>query len=307
MNYDQLAERLELEPGIIDETISNIPGHYRHFRIPKKSGGMRSISAPSQRLLLIQRKILQTLLKDLKEHPAAKAYVRGKNIRENARFHLGQEVLLKLDISDFFHTVRSEHVASVFSKCSTSEAEVEALTKLCVLDDRLPQGAATSGKLSNLVFRSCDVEIMKAVRREGLRYSRYADDISISGSIRDPKPLIGMVSGQVHKLGMRLNHKKTYVARNKSQRQVVTGIVVNHHLSPGREYLRAIRKDIHYALKLGLRCHSQQAGFASPHECFRKLEGKVSFASQVMKDQTKPLLWKGQLEAIWDAYCLTQS
>lgn len=298
MKIDGVVERLQIEHDDLASTIHNIEGHYRRFYIPKKSGGARCISAPSPILLKIQRKILRKILQRTSPHSAAKAYVRGLGIRENARFHISQKMLLKLDISDFFGSLSSSLVNDVFQECVGDQEEAEVLTALCVLNDRLPQGAATSGCLSNLILRSFDKKIMRAVRREKLRYTRYADDISISGDSFDVGLMIKMVSENLADLGLRLNTMKTFVARNEKHRQIVTGIVVNEKLSPGRDFIRGLRKDVHFAFKWGLNEHAKRAGFGGAKECLQDLQGRVAFAHQVLTDKEPVDKWRRQLELI---------
>lgn len=298
MKIDGVVERLQVEYDDLDSTIHNIEGHYRRFYIPKKSGGTRCITAPSPILLTIQRKILRKILQRTPPHSAAKAYVRGRGIRENARFHIGQKMLLKLDISDFFGSLSSSLVNNVFQGCVGDQEDAEVLTALCVLNDRLPQGAATSGCLSNLILRSFDTKIMKAVRCEKLRYTRYADDIAISGDPFDAGLVIEMVSENLADLGLRLNTKKTFVARIEKHRQRVTGIVVNEKLSPGRDFIRDLRKDVHFALKWGLSEHAKRAGFAGAKECLQNLQGRVAFAHQVLTDKGAVDTWRLQLDLI---------
>lgn len=298
MAYHDLADRLKTDSGFLERLVSNISGHYRSFAIPKRRGGVRIIAAPSPALLSVQRKILQHVLLELPVHPAAKAYVPGKGLRENARFHMGQDTLIKLDIRNFFGSITDCQVAPLFLACVSNRGDAEVLTKLCTHIGKLPQGAATSGYLSNLVFAKCDKAIMRKCRRAQLRYTRYADDIVISGQVEQPAQIIKMVSREVQKIGLSLNRQKTFVARNSKDRQTVTGIVVNERLSPGRGFLRAIRQEIHFAEKWGLAEHSAREGYAAPEDCLRRLHGRVAFASQILKDQTVTNDWKEALARI---------
>lgn len=56
------------------------------------------------------------------------------------------------------------------------------LTSICTLNGYLPQGAPSSPCLSNLVSLRMDQRIGKYCDRHALTYTRYADDISISGN-----------------------------------------------------------------------------------------------------------------------------
>lgn len=298
MNLQDLCEGLDVDPKLLERMLNNIQGQYRRFKVPKKSGGVRQISAPSAPLLKLQRKILSTYLNRLPPHPAAKAYVLGRNVRENARFHINQKTLVKLDISNFFDSISQNQVEAIFKQCTSNRNEVAALTKLCTLQGALPQGAATSGCLSNLIFRDCDKRIMRIARKQGLRYTRYADDISISGDVENANLLIQQVSTDLKRLGLTLNEKKTIVAQNARSRQTVTGLVVNEKVSPGRAFLRAIRQDLYYCQKWGLHEHSLRRGFASPHEFMQNLKGRVAWVRQILKADDFENDWINQLRVL---------
>ena len=67
---------------------------YRSFTIKKKNGGERKISEPLPSLKEIQRWILDNILNQVEISRYAKAYIKGKSVKENARFHRAQNVVL---------------------------------------------------------------------------------------------------------------------------------------------------------------------------------------------------------------------
>lgn len=306
MAFTELAKILEVSPAFLEYLTSDIPIHYRHFKIPKNSGGWRDISAPSAELLLVQRKILKTLLERIPVKKAAKAYKKGINIKDNARFHIGQKIVIKIDLLNFFNHIHASEIRSIFEENFT-DMEADILTNLCTLNGCLPQGAATSGYLSNLAFRQCDDKLMIFCRKNGYRYTRYADDITISGDIKDPKLIVKMVSKHVNSISMSLNHKKTFIARNGTHRQVVTGIIVNERLTPGRDYLRKIRQEVYHISKWGLDEHAKRNGIVNPLDCLPPLHGKIAYVRHIMRDKSQPEIWKQNLKLATEAYIASRA
>src|SRR5258708_32226067 len=104
-----LLRELSIELGLgsndLLRIIATAPARYKVFQIPKRRGGMRTIAQPSRELKAIQRFILDKILSKLPVHPAAAAYVTGRNIAENAIAHVKSRVVLKLDFSDFFPSI----------------------------------------------------------------------------------------------------------------------------------------------------------------------------------------------------------
>jgi len=267
---------------------------YSHFTIAKRNGTARQIWSPIPRLKFVQRWILHNILNNLTTHGAAHGFVRGKSIVTNAAVHSNSELLIKLDVKDFFPSVSWRRVKGVFRHagypeqistllallCTESPRQVvqqDGVTYYVALGDRaLPQGAPTSPALTNIVCLNLDRRLTGLAEKLGLRYSRYADDLTFSvPAIEDTKPkskakttikattsttkkqadtqhnkLIGQLLGSVHKIlreeGFALNNDKTRVIRKGNQQQV-TGMVVNGSGVPrvSRQIKRMLRAAVH--------------------------------------------------------------
>lgn len=259
------------------EVASNIP--YTHFTINKRNGTPRQIWSPIPRLKFVQRWILENILNNLMIHGAAHGFVRGKSIVTNATVHCNSALLIKLDVKDFFPSVHWRRVKGVFRHAGYPEQIATLLALLCTesprqmvqqngktyyvaLSDRaLPQGAPTSPALTNIVCLNLDRRLTGLAEKIGLRYSRYADDLTFSlpansTSIKnaaqpsDHNHLIGQLLGSVHKIlqeeGFILNNDKTRVIRMGNQHNV-TGMVVNGEGVPRvpRKIKRMLRASLH--------------------------------------------------------------
>ncbi|MEF2586717.1 MAG: retron St85 family RNA-directed DNA polymerase [Butyrivibrio sp.] len=235
--------------------ISNSPvKFYRTFKILKKNGKERTINEPLPSLKEIQEWILKEILEKIKVSPYSKAYVKGRSIRDNARFHKRQKKVLTMDLQDFFPSITFGRVLSVFRKAGYRENVAVMLANLCSLQNQLPQGAPTSPALSNIIASKLDYKISNFINGKEIRYTRYADDLTFSGDFKEGD-IIKNIERIVNRQGFRINHNKTRV-RKKNQRQEVTGIVVNDKMQISRDIRRRIRSDAYYIKKYGYMSHA---------------------------------------------------
>ncbi len=233
--------------------------HYVRFDIPKKTGGMRRISAPMPRLKAVQHWILTNILDKVPLHDAAHGFRKQRSIVTNARPHVGAEIVLNVDLKDFFPTLAFNRIRGMFRGLGygeaaatifallTSEPEVEEL----LLDGqtffvasgvrRLPQGAPTSPAITNIVCRRMDARLRGAAAKLGFTYTRYADDLTFSGpSACEPGRMLHQLRFITGAEGFVEHPTKTRVLR-KGRRQEVTGVVVNQQLGVDRVTLRKFR------------------------------------------------------------------
>ncbi len=235
--------------------------HYVRFRIPKKTGGERLISAPMPRLKKAQGWVLHEILEKLTLHEAAHGFARGRSIVSNARPHVGHALLINVDLKDFFPTVGYPRVKGLFQALGYSEEVATLLGLLCtepdvqelVLDGRtyyvasgprhLPQGAPTSPAITNLLCRRLDRRLQAMAEELGFVYTRYADDLTFSAASED----VGQAAEVLRRLHRIVGHEgfivhpqKTRVLR-RGRRQEVTGVVVNHKPGVPRDVLHRFR------------------------------------------------------------------
>jgi len=231
---------------------------YRRFSVPKRGGGSRMISEPLPSLKEVQRWIYNKILLQVPVSDAAKAYVPGKKLKESARLHRSQGFVLRVDIKDFFPTISRYRVFGLFRSLGYCSEVAGSLSHLCCLDESLPQGSPCSPYLSNIILRSLDKRMLSYCRSRGLRYSRYADDFSISGRSFSHS-LIALVCEMIRSEGFDVNEKKTAIMR-AGGRQIVVGAVVNQKINAHREYRRKLRQDFYYVNKHGLDSHLAHIG-----------------------------------------------
>lgn len=292
---------------------------YQECWIPKKHGGVRRILAPSPGLKQIQRAAAALLANgDVSSH--ATAYRAGGSVLENAAPHVGRELLVKLDIRDFFGTIRFPAVFYAIDNALRRNPEVGRhckdyprgsresrnynsvlsfyLTRFCTLDGVLPQGAPSSPILSNLVFYPLDCKIAAYCEKRNIQYTRYSDDMTFSGYFH-PEALIRFVRRLLAESGFTLNEEKTVLA-GRGCRKNVTGVVVNETPQTSRSYRRNLRQQIYYIRRFGLREHllhlERTADAGQPERFLRQLLGKISFVLQICPEDPEFQQYR--------AYCL---
>lgn len=277
--------------------------HYRQFQIPKATGGQRTISAPRPALRAAQQAIREKVLAPLTPTVHAQAFVKGRSTLTNARPHLRKGVLVKVDITDFFGTIRFGRVRGLFESLGYSgmvatllalltteakrvEADLDGQPAWVALGQRaLPQGAPTSPELTNQIARRIDARIGGYARKHGWTYTRYADDLALShddGSRERVGKLLGVVRQVLESEGFQVNPDKLVVVR-RGRQQRVTGVVVNDVPGVPRATLRRFRAAVHRVTR---------EGFEDPAERARML-GYASYVKMI-----KPALGEAWLRAL---------
>ena len=295
LNIDHLAHLSGISPQQLHLFIKNKRIVYSSFKLPKKNGGFRSIDAPSKNMKLVQRWILDNILYKLNAGEYAHGFVPNRSIATNALVHVGQELVLGIDIRDFFPTITLKRVEGLFKSIGYNEEISYALGELCTFNWRLPQGAPTSPMISNLIAWRMDIKLSKFCEKRGLIYSRYADDITISGNKNLPryKTLIFRI---IEEEGFSINEEKVrLLGRGSSQK--VTGVIVNDKISLGRKRRKRLEAIIHNILKNG-----PIAENLNNDPYFKeKLFGHLGFASMIEPDFALPLL-QSLKKIDWEPY-----
>lgn len=269
---------------ILYNVSNNIDANYEEIIIHKKTGGLRFLNAPSKTLKSIQKSILKNVLEEKKTSNYTYAYIKGCSIIDNAKPHVNKSKIVKLDIKDFFDNINFNMVYNTcFNETLYPKKLGMLLTNLCTYNNSLPQGAPTSGYISNIVLRGFDEKIGLFCKNNDIEYTRYCDDMTFSGDF-NTKKLIKKVNELLYEEGFCLNKKKIVVV-NKKTRQQVTGIVVNNKLSIRKSYKKKIRQEVYYINKFGLKSHLIKRKInLEEKDYLNKLLGKINFVLQTEKN-----------------------
>lgn len=283
--------------------------HYKRFQIPKKTGGVRTISAPMPRLKALQGWLLETVLEKVPVHECAHGFRTGRSIVSNASPHVGARAVVNMDLQDFFPSIAlprikgmfrslgyGDFVATLFalvaSEPDTFAVELDGRTFHVAHGPRkLPQGAPTSPAITNVLCRRLDRRLFAAAKKLGFVYSRYADDLTFSTKDEAAEKRIGQLLKQARFIvtaeGFTPHPKKTRVLR-RSSRQDVTGVVVNQKPSVEREKLRKFRALLHAIETKG------PAGrtWGDSPDLFASAKGFASYVAMVDPAKGRALLTK---------------
>lgn len=268
------------------------PYFYRDFEIKKRSGQLRTISEPLPSLKEIQHWILDNILNNVKVSSFAKAYRKKIKITDNIKFHKDQPKLFTVDLTDFFTSIKTHNIESIFRSLGYSQVVSNLLSKLCTRDGYLPQGAPTSPYLSNIFFKNADDEIINYCLEHNIRYTRYADDLSFSGDF-DEKKLFDVLLRVVYRYNLNINLKKTKLML-PHQRQIVTGVVVNKKPQVNFQQRNKLRQTMYYINKFGLENHMDKLGIKK-RSYLEHLLGKINFILQINPTDSEFIKYKNDL------------
>ncbi|MBV7261252.1 retron St85 family RNA-directed DNA polymerase [Photobacterium sp. WH24] len=277
----------EVFPSEFSHYLAKKPsGHYKVYKIPKRTFGFRVIAQPTPELKRIQRAIVEQMKPYVQVHSSAKAYVEGINIKDNASVHVKSSYLLKLDLENFFNSLTPFMFLSAlnYQEIELINKDVEPLMELLFWNRTkkknpnlvLSVGAPSSPFLSNFIMYEFDKVVTSHCTKLHINYSRYADDLTFSTSEKNvlftiPK-FIESTLRDLFDRKIKLNHAKSFFS-SKAHNRHVTGITLsnNNKLSLGRDRKRYIRALLH---KFSIQSLENE-------EDINHLKGLVGFAKMV--------------------------
>ncbi|MDJ0680158.1 MAG: reverse transcriptase domain-containing protein [Xenococcaceae cyanobacterium MO_167.B52] len=270
--------------------------HYIRFKIPKKTGGERLISAPMPRLKRSQYWILEHILNKMPVHDAVHGFRCDRSILTNAKPHVGANMVINFDLQDFFPSISYRRVKGLFRSFGYSEAAATILGLLCTeaeleqveLDSKiyyvalgkrhLPQGSPASPAITNIMCRRLDQRLTRMAHQWQFVYTRYADDLTFSTISENPRicNILKNTDSIVQHEGFQINHQKTRVLRNSHQ-QEVTGIVVNEKLNIDRKTLKRFRATLHQIETKGI----NHVSWGHGEDTLASIQGFANFVNMV--------------------------
>jgi len=275
-----IYELLAIDKKVAQDIITNIENHYRSYPIKKSSGKLRWIDAPEDQLKEYQKKILNRLLYQFRAHESAVGFIKHISVKDGAEKHLGNKVVLCIDVHNFFGSLSLFQVYAAYgymlrNLTSTKKSfkysaeDLDLLVKLTTYKAHVPQGAPTSPALANIICRPMDRELKSIADRHDLVYTRYADDISFSHVRKNFKitKVIEQTKRVLSYYGLKLNKQKTRVLR-PHKRMCITGVVINEKLSVPKYVWRNVRAQLH---------NLNKNGNSMSKEDYQKLRGKIEW------------------------------
>jgi RNA-directed DNA polymerase len=319
-----LADWLQLTPSKL-EWFADLKGlgykksspqlrHYHYRILTKDSGNIRLIEAPKPRLKELQRQILTQILDKIPPHPAVHGFVKGRSIKTFIAPHVGQRVILRMDLRDFFPSFAAARIQTFFRTAGYPESVADLLGGICTnatprdvwpkpgvdidpqyrwearalyAQPHLPQGAPTSPALANLCTYRVDCRLAGLAESVGARYTRYADDIAFSGSEAFEKGIERFsthVAAILLEEGFSVHYRKTRIMR-QGVRQHLAGLVANQHINVMRPDFDRLKATLTNCIRLGPKSQNRDA-----HPRYRShLEGRVGFVEMINPARGKRL------------------
>jgi len=215
---------------------------YQPMQRSKADGTKRTLDVPTGPLKLLQQKIKGHVLDATGVLECVHGGVKKRSVITNALPHVGKDVVFALAIQGFFPSISSSAVRAVFRALGFGEEAAALLTRVVVWKGHLPQGAATSTGVANLAMTRIDMRLRSLARQQGFDYTRFIDDLALSGSRRllNFRRLIIRI---VEEEGFRVNPSKIRTMHS-GMRQEVTGVIVNRKLNLSWEERDRIRQSV---------------------------------------------------------------
>lgn len=265
-NLDDLAALLGYRPSSLSFILYRLPSaaKYKNFQIPKKSGGVRDICAPTDQLKLLQRRLANILYlcrdeidKESDLGSLSHGFRKRHSIVTNAKPHHGRRYVLNLDLKDFFPSFNFGRVRGYFIKSrdfALNEKVATLIAQIACHENGLPQGSPCSPVIADLLTHLLDVRLARMAKRERVTYSRYADDLTFSTNqktfpaalaipdVGDPTKweLGDELLSRITDAGFEVNPDKTRMQCRMS-RQLVTGLTVNAKVNIRSDYYKRTR------------------------------------------------------------------
>ncbi len=244
-----MSREMRLSVELLTLLITRADDFYKVYTVPKtaQANGERVICQPSRRLKALQAWILRNILDKLNSSPFSTGFERGQSIRDNANPHVGSNFVLNIDLENFFPSISSDKIYTVFNSLGYNNYISSALTKICCFEKRLPQGSPASPKLANLVCMRLDHRIHGYAGRRGIIFTRYADDITLSAqSLKKIEKAKCFLFSVIPTEDLVINYNKVAISGPRKQRKI-TGLVLSiDDVGIGRQKYREIKSKLHY-------------------------------------------------------------
>jgi RNA-directed DNA polymerase len=302
-NADDLPQYVGVSKNLFHEVISS--GTRREFypshEIPKKSSHRKNQfrvvwNVRNSRLAEAHKTFVRRFELFAREadprfpHAAAYGYVRKRGTLDNAAVHCGAPLLMRADIHNFFPSISVERLVAKFIALGMKRPAADALAKFVTIDGSLPLGLNGSPMLANLVCVEMDEKIQALAAQSECKYTRYADDISISGKTKLPRR--EELEKILEEEGFKLSREKFRVTK-LGQAHYVTGLSVSDAVPHApRRIKKRLRQELHYCDRFGIRDHLRHRG-EDITAGVNRIDGTVRYVSH------KEAAIGPQLKALW--------
>lgn len=280
MTLKELSEQLQTPLRKLCWILGHVDHLFDEFYLvdPNKPQKRRLIVNPKRPLREIQQRFYRSvLLKEFVSSEFSHGGVAGKSILTNLRQHLGQQYVFTADISDFFPSIRPSRIRGLFRAAGWSSDAASSAARLCTYKHHLAQGLITSPFLADQMLKTVDCRIGAACARHSLVYTRFIDDISISGKFdlqRSGIPAI--VSNIIREHGFGLNQTKSKFGSVSSGATITRLRFRRGHIDVSKEYIKELESQIEDSRRIARGCAPNGNYFAE-----NQIQGRIQFVCWV--------------------------
>lgn len=292
--FEHLALALGVDERLLAHLCDARNDQLRYFehRIPKRSArrkqsfrivyeALGEASKLAHRAIARRLSLHASIVHD--DFPLACTYgfIRKRSTKDNAARHLAARQLLRADIENFFGSITHLQVTDCFKALGIHASLANDLANLYCINGALAPGLSGSPLIANLVSIAVDRDLLELCRQLECVYTRYADDISISGSVL---PSQHDLAGALARHGFRLSPSKFRITK-PGQPQFVTGLSVTDASRPHvpKAMKRRLRQELYYAKRFGLLNHLEKTN-QKPGHGLNRLDGLVKYVSFIERD-----------------------
>ena len=248
---------------------------------------------PSKVLRILQQRILTNILGYVNLPSYIYGFEAGKSIKKMADIHVGKDVVLSLDISDYFPSIKQYMVKGMFIGMGIKDTAATVLSELVTYKAFVPQGSITAPKISNIISAyTFGPKIEAFCKARNMDMTIYADDITISYNntkaeladrIEVANEVIRFVKTTLQEFRFRVNSKKTKVMPNY-RRQWVCGAVVNEKVNMLKKERAKLRAIVFNCQKNGIDAEANKTGM-KPEKFISKHIGRINWLCQLNEDK----------------------
>lgn len=247
-------------------------GKHRHrvFTIKKRSGGDRIITQPIAELKMIQYWLIENVFSKLEISKIATAFHKKASILSNAKQHANLKYSIRIDLQDFFHSIKTKDLEKILVKSGLPILEAISIEDFMYVidnvcfdrDSALPIGYPSSPIISNIVMYDFDEtlksEIISSADLIGENsLTRYADDFVFSTNKRGAcHTFFGILTKVVNKTAspkLKINVEKTRFMSRGGGSTIITGLRIDND---GNIRIHSTQKS-HIRLLLKLYCENR--------------------------------------------------
>lgn len=249
-SIEALANLLNLTLYDLEKLVLSSNDDYIVANIIEKDDGSLRVTYKAKPKLRTALDSIKSRIFDKVEHPDyITAGQIGKSYVDNAKVHINSRMLMSEDIRNFFPSISIKEVNRIFQHFFCFPPKVSnILSELSTKEGFLVQGSPLSGEIANLVFYQNEPKLVKYCQEQGLRYTRYYDDIHISSDVKDFYELIPHLKSEVYRIfgksGVKPHRskKKSHFSTCSSRLSVHDVTVNSQKTNPSQKRISQVRQ-----------------------------------------------------------------